>query len=366
MIFKKMDRYGLRGTCLKWFESYLKDRHIQVKCKTGQSSETYSDIYEVDYGTPQGSCMGPLIFLLFCNDLRLHLNYLKSIQFADDSTLLKSHSNLRYLTFCIEHDLEIIQDWFNANKLTLNVDKTVCMIFSPKHKNTEMKICLSGVELPVVSYSKFLGLWFDSKLNWNEHIRRLASRLHSRLGLLKRSKNLLPTHARKTLYYAQFHSILAYGLLVWGNMITQTQMNKIRKIQDIAVQLIEPKLELLSVYKKYGILPIEKLIELENYKVWYKYYHNLLPVRLGEMMKEDSNQKMMIKTHRYNTRQKHELNLPKAEGLYKKHSLSEGFEITRILPIQWRHQRTWANLSKHVNDYCYPKPIIASCTTQGT
>ena len=186
MILKKMDRYGLRGVCLQWFESYLHGRHIQVKCKTGQSAETYSDLYDVDYGTPQGSCLGPLIFLLFCNDLRLHLDYLKGIQFADDSTLLKSHSNLRYLNFCIEHDLELIQDWFNANKLTLNVDKTVCMVFSPKNSNTEMKINLSGVELPVVPVSKFLGLWIDSKLNWNEHLRRLITRLYSRLGLLKR------------------------------------------------------------------------------------------------------------------------------------------------------------------------------------
>ena len=318
MIFKKMERYGLRGICLKWFESYLHGRHIQVKCKTGQSTESYSNLYEIDYGTPQGSCLGPLIFMLFCNDLRLHLDYLKGIQFADDSTLLKSHSNLRYLKFCIEQDLEVIQDWFNANKLTLNVDKTVCMVFSPKNSNIKMKINLSGVELPVVPVSKFLGLWIDSKLNWNEHLRRLTTRLYSRLGLLKRSKNLLDSNSRKILYFAQFHSILSYGLLVWGNMITQTQMKKISKLQETAVQLIEPNSKIESIYKKHGILPIEKLIELENYKVWYKYYHNLIPVKLRGIMTVDSNQNSIVKKHGYNTRQRKELNLPKADGLYKK------------------------------------------------
>ena len=64
MIFKKMDRYGIKANSLKWFESYLKGRHIQVKCKTGQASKTFSDLYEVDYGTAQGSCLGPLIFML--------------------------------------------------------------------------------------------------------------------------------------------------------------------------------------------------------------------------------------------------------------------------------------------------------------
>ena len=318
MIFKKMERYGLRGVCLKWFESYLHGRQIRIKCKTGQATDTYSDLYDIDYGTPQGSCLGPLIFMLFCNDLRLQLDYLKGVQFADDSTLLKSHSNLRYLKFCIEHDLKLIQDWFNANKLTLNVDKTVCMVFSPKNSNTEMKINFSGVELPVVPVSKFLGLWIDSKLNWNEHLRRLFTRLYSRLGLLKRSKNLLDPHSKKILYFAQFQSILSYGLLVWGNMINQTQMNKLSKLQETAVQLIEPKNSVESIYKKHGILPVEKLLVLENYKVWYKFYHNLIPAKLKSIMTVDADQKSIEKKHKYNTRHRKELNLPKADGLYKK------------------------------------------------
>ena len=110
MIYDKLERYGIRGVCLNWFKSYLTDRQLKVKCKTGSGEDTYSDSYTVTYGTPQSSCLGPLIFMLFCNDLRLHLDYLQSIQFQDDSTLLKSHKNLRYLTFCIEHDLELVQD----------------------------------------------------------------------------------------------------------------------------------------------------------------------------------------------------------------------------------------------------------------
>ena len=101
-------------------------------------------------------------------------------------------------------------------------------------------------------------------------------------------------------------------------MITPTQMSKISRIQDSAVQQIEPKKEIESIYQKHGILPIEKLVKLENYKVWYKYYHNLLPVKLKGIMTVDSNQKSIAKTHGYNTRQRNELNLPKAEGLYKK------------------------------------------------
>ena len=83
----------------------------------------------IDYGTPQGSCMGPLLFLIFCNDLHLNLQYLESIQFADDTTLHISHRNMNYMKFCLTTDLESIEDWFRANKLTLNIDKTVLTTF---------------------------------------------------------------------------------------------------------------------------------------------------------------------------------------------------------------------------------------------
>ena len=94
-----------------------------------------SQKYPVTYGTLQGSCLGPLLFLLFCNDLRLHLTYLSCIQFADDTTLYTSGKTIRLLECEINHDLEIISDWFKDNKLTLNLDKTVCMIFLPNKNN---------------------------------------------------------------------------------------------------------------------------------------------------------------------------------------------------------------------------------------
>ena len=268
MIYDKLEQYGIRGVCLNWFKSYLTDRQLKVKCKMTTGGDTYSDPYTVTYGTAQGSCLGPLIFMLFCNNLKLHLDYLQSIQFADDSTLLKSHKNLRYLTFCIEHDLELVQDWFNANKLTLNVDKTVCMVFSPRQIDTsDLRIVLSNTTLPVVPCSKFLGLWLDSKLNWKENIRILTTRLYSRISLLQKGKNLLNVHARKMLYFAQVHSILTYGLLIWGNMVSSSVLNKLQKLQDKAVQLVDPKKSLMNIYSEQRILNLSNLVKLENFKV---------------------------------------------------------------------------------------------------
>ena len=94
--------------------------------------QEYSDYCDVEYGTPQGSCLGPLLFLVFVNDLHRNLELCYDIQFADDTTIYKGHRNMRYLKWCIETDLKNVSNWFRANKLTLNVSKSVYMIFSKK------------------------------------------------------------------------------------------------------------------------------------------------------------------------------------------------------------------------------------------
>ena len=187
----------------------------------------------VDYGTPQGSCLGPLIFLLFCNDLYLHLDYLSSIQFADDTTLYHGCRHLKYSKFCIESDLNVIEDWLAANKLTLNVGKTVLMLFKPKTKQTssnvektELNISLNGEKIPCKTHTKFLGLFIDENLSWDHHIANLILRIRSRLGLLRKGKNLLTKHAKKILYYAQMHSLLQ----IWNyHMETSDPCSKIEE-----------------------------------------------------------------------------------------------------------------------------------------
>ena len=135
IMLQKLELYGVRGVCLDWFRSYLENRQMYVKCKvTSTQGDVLSDSQTVNYGTPQGSCLGPLIFLIFVNDMQLHLNDVESVQFADDTTILFGHRNLNYLKYCLERELEILSDWFRANKLTLNVDKSVFMVFSRSGK----------------------------------------------------------------------------------------------------------------------------------------------------------------------------------------------------------------------------------------
>ena len=118
---------------MNWFSSYLSNCSISVKYH-GDGKEVYSDWKKITHGTPQGSCLGPLLFLIFCNDLNLHLTYLSCIQFADDTTLYFTHKNLRVLQACIEHDLSKLFDWFGAKSITLNISKTNLLLFDYRKK----------------------------------------------------------------------------------------------------------------------------------------------------------------------------------------------------------------------------------------
>ena len=121
-----------------------------MKCRTvSNSKETWSEEQPVQYGTPQGSCLGSLIFLVFVNDLHLHLRDPECIQFADDTTLVFTHRNLNFLQFSIESELLIVQDCFNANKLTLNVDKSLYLLYHNQKQTVPVfKIMLNGIEIP--------------------------------------------------------------------------------------------------------------------------------------------------------------------------------------------------------------------------
>ena len=196
-IFHKMELYGLRGTCLEWFRSYLKDRKLQVSCRMADSGELSNlGWHNVEYGTAQGSCLGPLIFLIFCNDLQMHLMFLNCIQFADDTTLYITYSNIKYIRFCLEHDLLTMQDWFLANKLTLNIGKSVCILFG-KHNNQKLEIQLGGITIPQSRLTKFLGMWIDQDLSWKEHVSKLILKLKGKINLLRTGKNFLTIHALK-------------------------------------------------------------------------------------------------------------------------------------------------------------------------
>ena len=219
----------MKGIVNKWFDIYFSNKKIGVKCKTNSTTDVVtSDDFSVTYGTAQGSYLGPLLFILFCNDIHLVTEHCNIILFADDTTLYYSHSNPSYLKWALEGDLYLIHDWFKANKLSLNISKTVYMDFSPRP--TIPKIKFGDLELLSTKETKFIGINLDNNLSWGHHFNILYNKLLLNKRLLALTKNTLSIMAKVSIYNAHICSHLTYTKVVWGSMLTDNKIEKLYKI----------------------------------------------------------------------------------------------------------------------------------------
>ena len=290
ILLLKRNRYGIRGTASNWFESYLKNRKLRVRCRAGTEKElAYSSLYDVEYGTPQGSCLGPLLFLLFTNDLYRNLAYCSAILFADDTTMYKGHRNLNYLRWCLETDLTTLVDWFKANKLTLNVSKTVYMLFRGKEASTIDYITIDNEKITESENTKFLGLWMDKNLNWKKHTSILINKIKRNTILIKNTKNMFDKDTLKLIYYAHIHSHITYGSNIWGGMVNKEVLNKIQKVQNYCMSMIQPNQNIKITAKKEKILNIFSLIRLEHLKLGYRMLHKSLPRQINTHLSTNQN-----------------------------------------------------------------------------
>ena len=209
------------------------------------------------------------------------------IQFTDDTTLLFSHRDLKYLRYVVETDLEIVHDWFRANKLTLNLDKTALMLFGKNNNLVDVEITLGGITIPRVHATKFLGVWLDDKLNWSTHVAVVRKKLQSRQRLLARSKNFLNAHCLRILYFAQIQSVLSYGIVVWGTLIKESDLNTLQKIQNKCLCCIVQKESIPDILKETCILPVHKIVNLEQAKLGFKLCNDMLPTTLSKALLTD-------------------------------------------------------------------------------
>ena len=174
------------------------------------------------------------------------------------------------------------------------------MIFCKK-KNVDTSIKLANTELPRVESVKFLGMWLDQNLTWDEHLSKLKSRMRRNMTMLQVGVNLLDIHSKKVLYYAQIYSHLSYGLPLWGNMISLTKMDSIQRLQNKCVRKVDTyEKQVQKTYQKHKILRVKDALILENCKMVYRLEHKLLPTKLSQLYNTNQRGKSLRKTHGYN------------------------------------------------------------------
>ena len=211
ILLSKLDHYGIRGKWLSWFCSYLSNRKQYV-----DFDGNCSDLEDINVGVPQGSILGPLLFIIYINDLPASIKKLIPVMYADDTNLILKGKKFNELVAILNSELLTLREYFKANKLKLNADKTKLVCFRKRNSsfNSDLRVTLDGTKLQWEKSATFLGITLDENLSWETHCNRVANKMAQGAGVLNRVKNLLPTTSLCTLYNSFIFSHYSYGLEV--------------------------------------------------------------------------------------------------------------------------------------------------------
>ncbi len=224
--------------------------------------------------------MGPILFILYINDICNVSNILKLILFADDTNLFRTGPDLNTLCNELTCELKKLYTWFNVNKLSLNISKTKFMVFSNKTVNADIKICINEIESVV--HTKFLGILIDNRVTWKPHIAYLKGKLSKSLAVLYRCSRLINQTSLRSIYCSLFLSQLTYCCEVWGTTY-KSNLNCLKVLQKKAVRVIcnEDRLSKSTpLFLKLNLLKFEDIVNVKCCLVTYLAQHLDLPSNL--------------------------------------------------------------------------------------
>ena len=316
LLINKLNSLGITGIENNWFNSYLKNR---TQCVSINGTVSTNNI--IMSGVPQGSILGPLLFLLFINDMPENILNSTVDMYADDTLIYMCHEDPNVIAKCLNEDLASLSKWLDDNLMKANVSKTKIMLLGTPTKTSKINninVFMNDNKVEKVNLFKYLGVTIDSNLKWNDQIGNVCRKLCNCLGILRRIKPFVPHSSLVTIYNTMFLPHLDYGMLVWSNC-GESNLNKLQKLQNTAMRIIlgAPfRTHIKDMLKSLGFVDVRNRISYVTGCMMYKMINGMTPSYLNGLFKYVNN------VHSVCTRQSQAGNLyiPKCNTNYGKNS----------------------------------------------
>ena len=259
LLLSKLSHYGIRGNAHRWLTSYLSNRE-QYVCINGIDSNRSL----IKYGVPQGSILGPLLFVIYINDIPNICKLAKFILYADDANIIITGKNITEIKGHIYDLITKLVNWVNINGLVLNLKKTNYMIFSRQRNIGNLNLVINNVPIELKSEARFLGVIIDDKLNFRKHINALKAKMSRYIGVMYKLKFLIPIKVRLLIYHSFIQSHLNFCSLVWG-FAAKSFINELLTIQKKAIRAVMPGY--IRYFYKDGVIPTHTKTAFNDFNI---------------------------------------------------------------------------------------------------
>ena len=331
-LLHKLEHYGVRGQSLTWFEDYLTTRFQRVQYQNELSSSL-----RLDFGVPQGTILGPLLFVTYINDLPLCLQSTSIGMYADDTVLYSTGTELNNIKNSLQEDLKRVDKWLTDSQLVLNQSKTKCMLFGTRYRleNTDIFVLqLQSKIIERVTAFSYLGIILDEQLSWKEHVENVCTKASKRLSILSRIRYCLTLNAAKCVYQSVIEPVINYGDVSWGEL-SASCCHSLQRLQNRAARIIirhDSSREALTLL---NWTDLETNRKMHKCILIFKCLHELVPEYLSNYFVRN------YIFHCYNTRRRSDLHLPKPKlTLGKRTFRYSGSVLFNTLPVNVKHAKT--------------------------
>uniref|UniRef100_A0A1B6MTI7 Reverse transcriptase domain-containing protein n=1 Tax=Graphocephala atropunctata TaxID=36148 RepID=A0A1B6MTI7_9HEMI len=355
IMIEKLKWLGIHKNCLNWFRSYLTNRfqyvEIQHTYPDNRIKKVPSELQPITYGVPQGSILGPLLFLCYLKDMAFCLTNIPQKNlclYADDANLKISSKTINEIEMISSVELSSISNFLNVHNLKLNVKKTNYLTFKTQQNqnNTNPTIKVDNQLITRKLNTKFLGLIIDENLSWNQHIEQLLLKLNSGIYALTKMSFLCNIDTLRMIYFSYLHSYIAFGLCIYGST-RKSNLDNILKIQKKAIRIM---------------LGLKRDDSVRNYfkelKILTVYGNYILDTIMCTKFKNSIEFQEII-THSYNTRSRGEIIPYHRLSFYTKKPTYMGSKFLKFIPLSIKQETQPHIFKKKLKEYLLDKVLYS-------